>query len=89
MEGRSSGPAGFFDMTLMDDPSGLITPPPAPSKLHGLEDQSLVLHTSGTSGKKKVVPYSLRSLIIGTCSVVVSWDLKEVDVNSKSCAITL
>lgn len=84
MEGRESGPAGLFDMWLMDDPDGLIDPPPTPSKLHGLEDQSLVLHTSGTSGKKKVVPYSLRSLIIGTCSVVASWDLKEVDVNSKS-----
>ena len=84
MEGRSSGPAGFFDMQLMDDPEGMISPPKTPSQLHALEDQSLVLHTSGTSGKKKVVPYSLRSLIIGTCSVVISWDLKEVDVNSKS-----
>ena len=54
-----------------------------PSQLHGLDDQSLVLHTSGTSGKKKVVPYTLRSLIIGTCAVVISWDLKEHDVNSE------
>lgn len=85
MTPRTSGPAGFFDMTLMD---GLDTPMNAdgenlPSQLHGLDDQSLVLHTSGTSGKKKVVPYTLRSLIVGTCAVMVSWDLKEVDVNSK------
>ena len=47
-------------------------------------DQSLVLHTSGTSGKKKVVPYTLRSLIVGTCAVALSWDLKPSDVNSES-----
>ncbi|KAJ7869391.1 AMP-dependent synthetase and ligase [Mycena leptocephala] len=41
----------------------------APSTLHGLTDQSLILHTSGTSGKKKVVPYTLLSLIVGTCAV--------------------
>lgn len=82
LRARSKGPAGLFDMRLMGDPDGLITAG-EPSALHTLEDQSLVLHTSGTSGKKKVVPYSLRSLIIGTISVVISWDLKEDDVNSE------
>lgn len=86
MDSRNSGPAGLFDMHLMDaydnssvDPLDHIL---RPSQLHGLEDQSLVLHTSGTSGKKKVVPYTLRSLIVGTCAVIISWDLKKEDVNS-------
>lgn len=88
LEGRSSGPTGLFDLTLMDFPDEITIGDeekrPQPSQLHGLDDQSLVLHTSGTSGKKKVVPYTLRSLIIGTCAVISSWDLKEDDVNSES-----
>ncbi|KAI0737046.1 acetyl-CoA synthetase-like protein [Daedaleopsis nitida] len=52
-----------------------------PSRPHGLHDQSLVLQTSGTSGKKKVVPYTLRSLIVGTCAVIRSWNLQPQDVN--------
>ncbi|KAJ7827436.1 hypothetical protein B0H13DRAFT_1917599, partial [Mycena leptocephala] len=51
------------------------------SRLHGLQDRSLILHTSGTSGKKKVVPYTLLSLIVGTCSVIESWDLRSKDIN--------
>jgi hypothetical protein len=38
-------------------------------------------YISGTSGKKKVVPYSLLSLIVGTSCVIESWDLQEADVN--------
>ena len=81
---RESGPAGLFDMQLMDEKFTGAFVAPKPSPLHGLDDQSMVLHTSGTSGKKKVVPYTLRSLIVGTCAVMVSWDLKTEDVNSKS-----
>ncbi|KAJ3556940.1 hypothetical protein NM688_g1746 [Phlebia brevispora] len=85
LEPRSSGPTGLFDLSLMDWSDevtvGHREKPAEPSQLHGLDDQSLVLHTSGTSGKKKVVPYTLRSLIVGTCAVVSSWDLKENDVN--------
>ncbi|KAF8998261.1 acetyl-CoA synthetase-like protein [Cyathus striatus] len=54
---------------------------PSPSQPHTLADISLILHTSGTSGKKKVVPYPLRTLIIGTWSVVQSWNLREDDIN--------
>jgi long-subunit acyl-CoA synthetase (AMP-forming) len=39
------------------------------------EDFALILLTSGTSGKKKVVPISVFSLIIGTCCVIDSWGL--------------
>lgn len=82
IEPRTQGPAGLFDMSFL----GNDGPVPAgnnrrPSQLHGLEHQSLVLHTSGTSGKKKVVPYSLRHLIVGTCCVVQSWELRPESVN--------
>ncbi|KAI0639967.1 acetyl-CoA synthetase-like protein [Trametes polyzona] len=78
---------GLFDMSLMDESDSddnwavvqKSTQPP--SRLHSLYDKSLVLHTSGTSGKKKVVPYTLRALIVGTCAVMRSWDLKPEDVN--------
>jgi len=86
VEPRSSGPAGLFNMSLLntsDENFSDIGNPQQPSKLHGLHDQSLVLHTSGTSGKKKVVPYTLRSLIVGTCAVALSWNLKTSDVNSE------
>ncbi|EPQ56705.1 acetyl-CoA synthetase-like protein [Gloeophyllum trabeum ATCC 11539] len=84
---RPAGPAGLFDMTVMDESDDDRTwdvvdrRERRPSRLHALDDQSLVLHTSGTSGKKKVVPYSLRSLIVGTCAVIKSWDLQPGDVN--------
>lgn len=81
IEPRHTGPAGLFDMTLLD---GEASQSRRPSPLHGLEHQSLVLHTSGTSGKKKVVPYSLRHLIVGTCCVVQSWNLRPESVNSES-----
>jgi acyl-coenzyme A synthetase/AMP-(fatty) acid ligase len=63
VEPRSSGPAGLFDMSVMDESSEWVDVPRMPSKLHGLYDQSLVLHTSGTSGKKKVVPCVSHSLL--------------------------
>ncbi len=85
VERGQSGTAGFFDMHLIDEAkAGPAYWNKVPSKLNGLDDLSLVLHTSGTSGKKKVVPYNLRSLIIGTCAVVKSWDLREDDVNCES-----
>ncbi|KAJ6605825.1 AMP-dependent synthetase and ligase [Mycena sp. CBHHK59/15] len=76
---RTSGPCGLFDMHIMGAAPAVV--PPRPSALHGLDDQSLILHTSGTSGKKKVVPYSLRALVVGTAAVVHSWDLQPADVN--------
>ena len=60
MHPRTEGPSGLFDVSIMRggeeaDGWGVVDKPVlAPSKPHGLNDQSLVLHTSGTSGKKKV-----------------------------------
>ncbi|KII85716.1 hypothetical protein PLICRDRAFT_116163 [Plicaturopsis crispa FD-325 SS-3] len=80
---RMGGEAGLFDMRVMGDSALNVShmKERKPSRLHGPDDQSLVLHTSGTSGQKKVVPYTLRSLIVGTCAVVKSWDITSSDIN--------
>ncbi|KAK7050753.1 peroxisomal-coenzyme a synthetase [Favolaschia claudopus] len=79
VDARSSGPCGMFDMAVLGTAAMQVQG--TPSTLHGLSDRSLILHTSGTSGKKKVVPYTLLSLIVGTSCVVESWDLRSTDVN--------
>ncbi|KAJ6528632.1 acetyl-CoA synthetase-like protein [Mycena vulgaris] len=78
VEPRASGPCAIFNMSVMGDVAPLRN---ALSRLNGLQDRSLILHTSGTSGRKKVVPYTLFSLVVGTCCVVESWDLKPTDLN--------
>ena len=40
----------------------------------------LLLHTSGTSGNKKLVPYSLDMIIIGVGCIISSWNLSASDV---------
>ena len=40
----------------------------------------LLLHTSGTSGTKKLVPYSLDMLVIGVGCIISSWKLTPSDV---------
>ena len=40
----------------------------------------LLLHTSGTSGNKKLVPYSLDMVLVGVACIVSSWDLGPADV---------
>jgi acyl-coenzyme A synthetase/AMP-(fatty) acid ligase len=40
----------------------------------------LLLHTSGTSGNKKLVPYSLDMIVIGVSCIIKSWNLTESDV---------
>ena len=44
------------------------------------DEHALLLYTSGTSGKKKLVPYSLSMLIIGVGCIISAWDLNERDV---------
>ncbi|PKI82503.1 putative NRPS-like protein biosynthetic cluster [Malassezia vespertilionis] len=82
VDGFTSGPAGVFEVsTLGEEVAGSrsVGPPPP----NGLNSQCLVLHTSGTSGTKKVVPYSLRDLIVGAACVMESWQLTpdQVDMN--------
>ncbi|KAI8341770.1 hypothetical protein BC941DRAFT_345688 [Chlamydoabsidia padenii] len=45
------------------------------------DDIAMILQTSGTSGKKKTVPYRLRTLCVGTTCVAFSWGLRNTDIN--------
>jgi acyl-CoA synthetase (AMP-forming)/AMP-acid ligase II len=40
----------------------------------------LLLHTSGTSGNKKLVPYSLDMVVTGVGCIISSWNLTQDDV---------
>jgi len=40
----------------------------------------LLLHTSGTSGNKKCVPYTLDMILVGVGCIIASWNLKSNDV---------
>lgn len=42
-------------------------------------DVVMLLHTSGTSGNKKLVPYSLEMIIVGVGSIISSWNLTTSD----------
>jgi acyl-CoA synthetase (AMP-forming)/AMP-acid ligase II len=53
---------------------------PDMSDYNGPRDTALVLHTSGTSGKKKMVPYSLETLCVGAACIMDSWGLTAGDV---------
>lgn len=46
----------------------------------GTKRTVLLLHTSGTSGNKKLVPYSLDTLLVGVGCIVSSWALQPTDV---------
>ena len=43
-------------------------------------DCAILLFTSGTSGKKKLVPLTVRSILTGVAFVIESWGLTPVDV---------
>lgn len=46
----------------------------------GPKQTVLLLHTSGTSGTKKLVPYTLETLLVGVGCIVSSWALVPSDV---------
>ncbi|KAL1529131.1 hypothetical protein AB1Y20_000091 [Prymnesium parvum] len=64
--------------TLASPPAG--TPPAAARAASGLEDDVLVLHTSGTTGKKKRVPFSLRRLLASGRALASSLALQPSDL---------
>jgi acyl-CoA synthetase (AMP-forming)/AMP-acid ligase II len=78
---------GLFRMALLHplaDISLRHKPPAPPSEGAGGGGEHpqtvLLLHTSGTSGNKKLVPYSLDMLVVGVGCIVSSWCLSPSDV---------
>ncbi|MBE3111860.1 MAG: AMP-binding protein [Acidobacteria bacterium] len=51
-----------------------------PSQPNRGSDMCLMLFTSGTSGKKKIVPLSLHQVVVGAMQVIDSWGLTPDDV---------
>ena len=49
-------------------------------RLSGRNRTVLLLHTSGTSGNKKLVPYTLNTLMVGVGCIVSSWALGPQDI---------
>lgn len=55
--------------------NGLVSQGTASNQANGPDDIAILLTTSGTSGKKKVVPLRLHSLLSGVSMVASSWGL--------------
>lgn len=82
---------GLFSMSAL---SPVLTAPPMPSsasaahlhtypegyRTYNHPETVLLLHTSGTSGNKKLVPYSMDMIIIGVGAIISSWNLGQDDV---------
>ncbi|GAB7347116.1 hypothetical protein MBLNU459_g3241t1 [Dothideomycetes sp. NU459] len=66
-----------FNMTYVD-----LSPviPVMGNTPNGPDDIALILFTSGTSGKKKVVPYTVHTMVSGIAFVIESWGLTQTDI---------
>lgn len=77
---------GLFDISVMSplSPDPPRPPPPRPPpqgcRTFGHPETVLLLHTSGTSGNKKLVAYSLDVIVIGVGCIIASWNLQPSDV---------
>jgi len=73
---------GLFHMAVLlpiGNASSTSSPTPITSAI-SKNATALLLHTSGTSGNKKLVPYSLEMIIIGVGCIISSWNLSAQDV---------
>ena len=83
--GSTQGPpeSQFFRTVISPIATPPITVPlrasPAPSSSRGSR-AVLLLHTSGTSGNKKLVPYTLDMVAVGAACIAASWGLSPSDV---------
>jgi acyl-CoA synthetase (AMP-forming)/AMP-acid ligase II len=79
---RDATDAGMFTLSANFETTGAWEwAVRAPGRLNGPGDTALVLHTSGTSGRKKIVPYPLENIVVGAACILASWDLTPQDVN--------
>lgn len=61
-------------------PAGVPVSSATPAPPNAADDIALILFTSGTSGKKKVVPITTHSIVAGVAFVIESWALTSEDV---------
>jgi len=70
--------AGLFRIVMLSPvPTDDKMPTSAVSKRQNIK---LLLHTSGTSGNKKLVPYTFNMVLIGVSCIIESWHLTRSDV---------
>ena len=72
--------ADTLKLELVSD-AGVAIHSSSKSVLNGPQDISLLLQTSGTTGQKKTVPYTLKTLMVGALCVAYSWRLTPTDCN--------
>ena len=77
----STTTCGLFTISSPSGKNRAQAVAPTKDQLTAPQDHALVLFTSGTSGKKKVVPYTLSNMIVGAACIIKSWDLRPDDVN--------
>ncbi|CAM9566995.1 unnamed protein product, partial [Phaeothamnion confervicola] len=71
----------LFDSSFPSQPPQLLgsppspTQPPSPRERAGRQDVCLVLQTSGSTGRRKTVPYTLETLCVGAACVAAAWRL--------------
>ena len=81
---KSSEQCGIFTLQMIDSESATPMPPmynEIQNEKVGPAEACMVLHTSGTGGKKKIVPYTLDTVICGAAAIIQSWKLTKDDVN--------
>ena len=76
LHARTDGPAGLFDLRA----STGLAPPAGDMELSKPDDVGLVLHTSGTTSKPKIVPLSQKNLCASARNVGASLALTPDDV---------
>ena len=77
----SATTCGLFTLSSPSGKNRAQVAAPTKDQLTAPQDHALVLFTSGTSGKKKVVPYTLSNMIVGAACIIKSWGLRPDDVN--------
>jgi hypothetical protein len=67
---------GSFHFEVLSSPTHNIATAETLERGNGPDDVALLLHTSGTSGTRKAVPYTLESLVVGAACIIYSWELR-------------
>ena len=71
--------AGLFTLSLRPA-TGVRTAPIPPKAPSQREDEAFVLHTSGSTGNKKLVPHLLEDLVVGAVCIAAACRLEASDV---------